>query len=85
MSESLLSNGDADVGFQQLSELMGQPGIEIVGTVSETLLPMTVFACGIGSRAADSIGAKALLNALVLLATAATKRSQLSNSAKSQE
>ena len=70
----LLSAGDADVGFQQLSELMGQPGIEIVGTVPETLQPMTIFTCGIGSRAADSIGAQALQSALVSDDTAAAKR-----------
>ena len=69
----LLANGDADVGFQQLSELIGQPGIEIVGIVPEALQPMTVFACGLG-RAADGIGAHALQRALVSDATAATKR-----------
>ena len=70
----LLSNGDADVGFQQLSELLGQPGIEIVGTVPMTLQPMTIFTCCIGRRAADGIGARSLLSALLSDDTAATKR-----------
>ena len=30
---SLVASGEADLGFQQLSELIGQPGIEIVGSL----------------------------------------------------
>ena len=70
----LLLNGDADVGFQQLSELLGQPGIEIVGTVPVDLQPMTIFTCCIGRRAAGGIGARSLLSALLSGDTAATKR-----------
>ena len=70
----LLANGDADIGFQQLSELMGQPGIAIIGTVPQTLQPMTIFSCGIGRGTADSIGAQAVLSALVSDAAAAAKR-----------
>ena len=61
----LLSNGDADVGFQQLSELIEQPGIEIVGTMPETLHPMTVFACGISLRTANPIDALSVQSALL--------------------
>ena len=28
---ALVAKGEADLGFQQLSELIGQPGIEVVG------------------------------------------------------
>lgn len=39
----LLAAGEADVGFQQLSELIGEPGIEILGPVPGDVLPATVF------------------------------------------
>jgi molybdate transport system substrate-binding protein len=58
----LLAGGEADVGFQQLSELLGEPGIDIVGTVPAALQPMTVFACGIGRAAADTASAADLLH-----------------------
>jgi molybdate transport system substrate-binding protein len=43
----LLARGDADIGFQQLSELIGAEGIDIVGTVPSNLIPATTFATGL--------------------------------------
>jgi molybdate transport system substrate-binding protein len=70
----LLARGDADVGFQQLSELLGEPGIDIVGTVDESLLPMTVFSCGISLSAADAAAAEDLIKALISPEAVAAKR-----------
>ncbi len=70
----LLAEGQADVGFQQLSELLGEPGIDIVGSVPEALQPLTIFACGIGGKTTDAAAAEALILALVSEAAAATKR-----------
>jgi molybdate transport system substrate-binding protein len=70
----LLASGDADVGFQQLSELLGEPGIEIVGTLPPSLQPMTIFCCGIGRHAADTALAKDLIDAFVSSDAAAAKR-----------
>jgi molybdate transport system substrate-binding protein len=61
----LLARGDADVGFQQLSELLGEPGIEIIGTVPPSLQPMTIFSCGIGRNAADVTAAQNFLVAFM--------------------
>ena len=36
---TLVANGDADLGFQQLSELIGQPGIEIAGPLPPGFRP----------------------------------------------
>ena len=41
----LLAEGKADVGFQQLSELQGEAGIDILGPVPDDVLAATVFAC----------------------------------------
>ena len=61
----LLGSGQADVGFQQLSELLGQAGIEIVGTLPETLQPLTAFAVGIAHDARHSEGARSLVDYLL--------------------
>lgn len=61
----LLANGEADIGFQQLSELMGEPGIEIVGTMPEMLQPMTVFAIGLSPGAVGCAPARAIVEFLL--------------------
>lgn len=73
---TLLARGSADVGFQQLSELLGEPGIDILGPVPDDVLPVTVFAMGICRSAANVRDAKALMQFLTTAATAATKRDQ---------
>ena len=40
---SLLARGEAALGFQQLSELIGQPGIELLGPLPEAIRIDTVF------------------------------------------
>ena len=45
----LLAQGDADIGFQQLSELLGLPGIAVLGTMPPGLEIVTTFSpacCG---------------------------------------
>ena len=70
----LLARGDVDVGFQQLSELLGEPGIEIVGTVPHSLQPMTIFSCAIGRGTADVAAAQDLMSVFVSDDAATTKR-----------
>lgn len=71
---SLLAEGKADIGFQQLSELMGQPGITIVGIVPETILPRTAFSIGLCSRGANCQQARELVRFLTSDEAAASKR-----------
>ena len=56
----LLASGEADIGFQQISELMPVPGIDIVGPLPPELQKMTVFAAGVCSGAKAPDAAKAL-------------------------
>lgn len=72
----LLAEGAADIGFQQLSELLGEPGIDILGPVPDDVLPVTVFAMGLCRSAANADGAAALLTFLASPATTASKQRQ---------
>jgi molybdate transport system substrate-binding protein len=56
----LLASGEADIGFQQISELMPEPGIEIVGPLPPELQKMTVFVAAVSSGAKAPDAAKAL-------------------------
>jgi molybdate transport system substrate-binding protein len=60
----LVADGTAEIGFQQLSELQGLPGIEIVGSLSPALRAVTNFAAGIAASAADPQGAAEFIAAL---------------------
>ena len=70
----LLAAGDADLGFQQHSELLGEAGIDIVGVVPDDLLPLTVFSVGICGAAGDAAGARELAAFLVSPETGSVKR-----------
>lgn len=72
----LLSSGEVDLGFQQLSELLGEPGIEILGPVPADVLPVTVFAMGLCKSGGNASQAKALIDYLNSAETTAIKRQQ---------
>ncbi len=62
---TLVAQGDADLGIQQLSELIGQPGIEVVGPLPPEIQAVTVFAAGVSTTSAESKAAEALVAYLV--------------------
>ena len=47
---SVVARGDADLGFQQLSELIGQPGIEVLGPLPPEIQAVTIFSAGLVQR-----------------------------------
>jgi molybdate transport system substrate-binding protein len=71
---TLIANGDADLGFQQLSELIGQPGIEVVGPLPPEIQAVTVFSAGITINSRDPEGARAFVAYLASAGTGDTKR-----------
>jgi len=67
----VLARGDAQIGFQQVSELLPVKGIEFVGTLPAELQEITVFSGGIGASAPQADAGRALLTYLVAPANAA--------------
>jgi molybdate transport system substrate-binding protein len=50
----LVANGQAALGFQQLSELISQPGIEVLGTLPADVAYITTFSAGISQVIASN-------------------------------
>ncbi len=57
----VVAKGDADIGIQQISELLPVPGIDIVGPLPEPLQKITIFSGGVLTAANEPDGAAALL------------------------
>lgn len=75
---AVVARGDAEVGFQQLSELYPIDGIDVVGPLPPEVQRVTVFAAGIGAAAAHPAPATQLRNFLASAeAVAAIRRSGL--------
>ncbi|AET90744.1 extracellular solute-binding protein [Burkholderia sp. YI23] len=64
MVESVVANGDYEVGFQQVSELRPVKGAAFVGKIPESMQSVTRFAAGIPVGAQRPIEAKAWLDYL---------------------
>jgi molybdate transport system substrate-binding protein len=58
---ALVARGDADLGFQQLSELLHLPGVEIVGPLPPEIQAVTVFSVGISKTSSQRDEARALV------------------------
>ena len=61
----IVAHGDAEIGFQQISELKPVAGIDIVGPLPEALQKITVFSAGIASVSREPDAGKALIKFLV--------------------
>jgi molybdate transport system substrate-binding protein len=61
---SFVVNGEADIAIQQIPELLGVQGIEIVGALPGDLQNVTTFATGIPAGSAQAEAAKALVRFL---------------------
>lgn len=59
-----VANGVVELGFQQRSELLPIPGIEIVGPLPAPIQRVTTFSAGIGARAEQPEAALALIRFL---------------------
>lgn len=71
---SLVARGDADLGFQQLSELVGQPGIEVIGSLPPEIQAVTLFSAGVSSTSADREAAQSLVTYFASADSRDTKR-----------
>jgi molybdate transport system substrate-binding protein len=68
---AVVARGDAEVGFQQMSELKPVRGIEIVGALPASAQKVTVFSAGIVAGANEPVAGKALIDFLASAASAA--------------
>lgn len=73
---TLVARGDVELGFQQFSELMHLPGIDVLGPLPEAVQIITTFSGGVcaASRQADAV--RALLAFMNSPAAVAAKRQQ---------
>jgi molybdate transport system substrate-binding protein len=67
----IVARGDAEIGFQQISELLPVPGIDIVGQLPPELQRITVFSAGIAAVAKEPEAGKALIKFLASPAASA--------------
>jgi molybdate transport system substrate-binding protein len=57
----LVARGDAELGFQQMPELAGQPGISVLGTLPGAAAQITTFSAALGTGTAQADAARAAL------------------------
>lgn len=72
----VVAKGDAELGFQQISELKPIPGAEVVGPIPDALQKVTIYAAGVPEHSKEQAAARALIaclaapeNAKVIAAT----------------
>jgi molybdate transport system substrate-binding protein len=71
---ALLARGEADLGFQQCSELLDMPGIEVVGALPAQIQEITVFRGAVCAASKQAKEARELLAYLASAETGAVKR-----------
>jgi molybdate transport system substrate-binding protein len=60
----LVASGEAEIGLQQVSELMSNPDVEVIGMLPDKLQQITINAAGITTVAKEPDAARALIKHL---------------------
>ena len=68
---AVVARGEAELGFQQISELRPVPGVDVVGPLPADVQRVTVFSAAAGARSANPTGGRALIAFLSSPAAAA--------------
>jgi molybdate transport system substrate-binding protein len=59
-----VSSGDAEIGLQQVSELISNPDVDVIGMLPDDLQQTTIYSTAITTSAKDGEGATAMIKAL---------------------
>jgi molybdate transport system substrate-binding protein len=59
---ALVARGEAELGFQQVCELLPVPGIDLVGPLPPDVQEITIFSAGVHARAREPHAAEALVD-----------------------
>jgi molybdate transport system substrate-binding protein len=68
---NVVARGDAEIGFQQISEMLPVPGVDIVGPLPPELQKITVFSAGIVTTSGEPDAGRALIRFLASPAASA--------------
>jgi molybdate transport system substrate-binding protein len=60
----MVASGEAEIGFQQIAELLPIGGIDLVGPLPPDIQQVTVFSSGIHINAKETDAAKTFVNFL---------------------
>lgn len=71
---AVVARGEAEIGFQQISELLPVPGIDLIGPLPPDIQHITVFAAGLHAGAKEPAAATALARFIAAPAAAAVIR-----------
>ena len=71
---SIVARGEAELAFQQVSELLPVPGIDLVGPLPPDVQEITIFAAGLHAKAPHPDAARALIKHLTAPAAASVIR-----------
>jgi len=61
---AVVARGEAEIGFQQISELLPEPGIDYVGPLPPEVQRVTVFSAGVAAGSKNADAARALIRFL---------------------
>jgi molybdate transport system substrate-binding protein len=71
---SMVADGRAEIGFQQLSELLNKPGVDVIGALPDAIQSVTIFSGGMSATCTRQDAARTLLEYLGSPATASVKQ-----------
>jgi molybdate transport system substrate-binding protein len=60
----LVSSGEAEIGLQQVSELMSNPDVDVIGMLPAELQQITTYSAGITTSAKEAEAARSLIQAM---------------------